>query len=51
MTSGDFQDLSVEGDCTSVTLDTSWLAISTRNFWLNALGSAIYSTSKTSVLG
>ncbi|MDA7086625.1 ShlB/FhaC/HecB family hemolysin secretion/activation protein [Pseudomonas sp. SA3-5] len=51
VTSGDFQDLAVEGDSTSMTLDASWLAISTRTFWLNALGSAMYSTSKTSVLG
>jgi hemolysin activation/secretion protein len=51
VTAGDFQDLAVEGDSTSLTLDASWLAISSRNFWLNALGSAMYSTSKTSVLG
>jgi hemolysin activation/secretion protein len=51
VTSGDFEDLSVEGDSTSVTLDASWLAISSNDFWVNALGSAMYSNSKTSVLG
>jgi hemolysin activation/secretion protein len=51
VTEGDFKDLSVEGDSVSLTLDASWLAISTSNFWLNALGSAMHSVSKTSVLG
>ncbi|PCD01332.1 ShlB/FhaC/HecB family hemolysin secretion/activation protein [Halopseudomonas pelagia] len=51
VTEGDFKDLSVEGDSTSITLDASWLAISTPRFWVNALGSAMHSNSATSVLG
>lgn len=51
VTEGDFKDLAVEGDSTSMTLDASWLAISSSHFWLNALGSAMYSNSSTSVLG
>ncbi|SFG85687.1 Hemolysin activation/secretion protein [Neptunomonas qingdaonensis] len=49
ITSGDFENVLVNGDSSSITLDASWLAYSTPNFWLNAVSSAFYSDSETTV--
>lgn len=49
ITSGNFEKVLVNGDSSSITLDASWLGYSTPNFWLNAVGSAYYSDSETTV--
>lgn len=51
VTAGDFEAVSVEGDSRTLTLDSSWLAVSEPRFWLSALGSLSRSESGTTVIG
>ncbi|MCX2981769.1 ShlB/FhaC/HecB family hemolysin secretion/activation protein [Halieaceae bacterium IMCC14734] len=49
--SGDFKDVSVEGSSNSISLESSFLAHSATNRWINLLGTAYYSNSESTVAG
>jgi hemolysin activation/secretion protein len=46
---GDFKDIAVEGTSYSVSADATWLAISEKDYWVNATGSISTGISETSV--
>jgi len=51
MIAGDFKDIDVKGDGSSLALDSSWLAHSSDRFWLNLTGGVQLSDSSNDVRG